>query len=258
MRYKVQKQSTLELVCIILLAAVMVFTAVFFVSAYSGDKKEAVNVFRRILDSDAVCDDSRVASALIIHSVNKYAWPVNTDESKWLYETGNFKDGDIRNLYKELGYKYTDKDSDYTACNHFVDVIVYDALGIKMHTMPKSVFLGWGDLPEEFEIVHEGKIGDFKLMPGDIIRYKKNKMNGHRSQHSMIYYGNGLVAEAGIRIRYPVIESVYLRNGVAKWDSEETDLDTLQVIRYRTKPKISYIPKISDPDKAVFYITPHI
>ena len=81
MRYKVQKQSTLELVCIILLAAVMVFTAVFFVSAYSGDKKEAVNVFRRILDSDAVCDDSRVASALIIHSVNKYAWPVNTDES---------------------------------------------------------------------------------------------------------------------------------------------------------------------------------
>jgi hypothetical protein len=81
--------------------------------------------------------------------------------------------------------------------------------------------------------VHTGAIGDFELCPGDIIRYKKNKKNGARSQHALIYYGNDLLAESGINIRYPIIRSVYVDDSLKKWDTEEVDLDTLQVIRIK-------------------------
>lgn len=170
-------------------------------------------------------------AAKILASVDKYAWPEGTDAEKWDYDTGGFKDDDVRKVYAELGYDETDADSDLTPCNHFVDVAVYDALGVKMHIMPEDAYDDWEELPEEFEIVHEGPIDDFGLMPGDIVRYKKNKKAGYRSQHSLIYYGDGLIAEAGIRCRYPVIYSEYYGSDIVKWERDEVDRDTIQVIR---------------------------
>ena len=169
----------------------------------------------------------------IISSVDKYAWPDGTDSEKWSYKTGGFKDDSVRAIYAELGYDELDQDSDCTPCNHFVDVIVYDALGIKIHIMPEDAYDDWDDLPDNFKIVHEGPIDDFGLMPGDIVRYKKNKKGGYRSQHSFIYYGDGLIAEAGIRTRYPVIYSEYHGSETIKWERDEVDQDTIQVIRIR-------------------------
>ena len=63
--------------------------------------------------------------------------------------------------------------------------------------------------------------------------YKKNKKGGYRSQHSFIYYGNGLIAEAGIRTRYPVIYSEYYGSDIIKWERDEVDQDTIQVIRVK-------------------------
>lgn len=169
----------------------------------------------------------------IVLSVEKYAWPDGTDKEKWDYDTGGFKDDAIRELYAEFGYDETDADSDLTPCNHFVDVAVYDALGIKMEVMPIDPYEDWADLPDNFKIVHEGSIDDFPLMPGDIVRYKKNKKGGWRSQHAFIYYGNGLIAEAGIRTRYPVIYSEYHGSETIKWERDEVDQDTIQVIRVK-------------------------
>ena len=171
--------------------------------------------------------------AKILSSVEAYAWPNGTDKDKWDYDTGGFKNDEVRKLYAELGYDKLDADSDMTPCNHFVDVVVYDALGIKMHVMPEDAYEDWGELPSEFEIVHEGPIDDFGLLPGDIIRYKKNKASGYRSQHSLIYYGDGLIAEAGIQTRYPVIYSEYYGSDIIKWEREEVDKDTIQVIRVK-------------------------
>ena len=169
----------------------------------------------------------------ILASVDKYAWPEGTDKEKWDYDTGGFKNDEVRKIYAKLGYDETDIDCDYTPCNHFVDVAVYDALGIKMHIMPEDAHDNWEELPPEFEIVHEGPIDDFGLLPGDIVRYKKNKKAGYRSQHSFIYYGNGLIAEAGIRTRYPVIYSEYYGSDIIKWERDEVDRDTIQVIRVK-------------------------
>jgi len=169
----------------------------------------------------------------IIDSVDKYAWPDGTDSEKWDYDTGGFKNDDVRGLYEELGYGETDQDSDYTPCNHFVDVVVYDALNTKIHIMPEDPYDDWEPLPKNFKIVHEGPINDFGLMPGDIVRYKKNKKGGWRSQHSFIYYGDGLIAEAGVRTRYPVIYSEYHGSDIIKWERDEVDQDTIQVIRVK-------------------------
>ena len=174
-------------------------------------------------------------SGKIIKSIDKYAWPEGTEKEKWLYETGYFMNDDIIKLFYEVGYGNSDKDSNYTSCNHFVDVIVYDALGEHISIMPEDPYADWGPLPKNFKIVHEGSIGDFKLQPGDIIRYRKNKKEGYRSQHALIYYGNGLIAESGIRTRYPIIYSAYYGNNIIKWEREEVDRDTIQVIRIKAK-----------------------
>ncbi len=170
----------------------------------------------------------------ILASVDKLAWPFGTEKEKWLYGYGDFKYEGSRDIYKELGYEKTDADCDYTACNHFVDVVVYDALGVKIHIMPNDARENWEELPEEFEIVHEGSLDGFELQPGDIVRYKKNKADGRRSQHSFIYYGGDKLAESGIRIRYPVIRSIWLDSGKLKWKTQEVDTPTIQVIRIRS------------------------
>lgn len=169
----------------------------------------------------------------ILLSVDKYAWPNGTEEEKWDYDTGNFKDDSVREIYATLGYDETDIDSDLTPCNHFVDAMVYDALGVKISIMPFDPYEDWEELPSNFKIVHEGPINDFSLMPGDIVRYKKNKKGGIRSQHSFIYYGDGLIAEAGIRTRYPVIYSEYYGGETIKWERDEVDKQTIQVIRIK-------------------------
>lgn len=172
-------------------------------------------------------------AAKIVASVDKYAWPNGTDREKWDYDTGGFKDDSVRDIYAVLGYDDTDYDSDYTPCNHFVDVAVYAAIGEKISIMPEDPYEDWGELPSSFKIVHEGPIEDFELKPGDIVRYKKNKKGGWRSQHAFIYYGDGLIAEAGIRTRYPVVYSEYYGSDIVKWERDEVDQDTIQVIRVK-------------------------
>ena len=169
----------------------------------------------------------------ILESAREIAWPEGTDEELWDYETGDFKDPKTREMFNEIGYS-GDEQYDYTVCGHFVDLVVYRALAVRTCLLPEDVDADYAELPKELEIVHEGKIRDFPLQPGDIIRYKKIKAsNGHHSEHALVYCGGDdkLVAESGICIRYPVIRSALLEDGTLKWDSDEVLVDTLQVIR---------------------------
>ena len=86
-------------------------------------------------------------------------------------------------------------------------------------------------VPEGFTITTEActlyydsgkKIPDGLLQAGDIIRYKKT--NGH--QHTLMYYGNGKIAEAGRENQFPAIEK-----DTKKYNASNVKLSTRQVIR---------------------------
>ena len=78
-------------------------------------------------------------------------------------------------------------------------------------------------MPSSMKIVHKGKsIPAGLLQPGDIIRYKKTS----GSQHTMIYISNGRVAEAGRKIRFPVIQK-----DTKKYNASNVKKSTIQVLR---------------------------
>ena len=78
-------------------------------------------------------------------------------------------------------------------------------------------------VPAAFKLVHKGaKIPNGLLQPGDIIRYKKT--NGH--QHTLMYYGDGKIAEAGRKTWFPAI-----KKDTKKYNNSNVKLSTLQVLR---------------------------
>ena len=82
--------------------------------------------------------------------------------------------------------------------------------------------LNW-TYPKTFSVVHKGgKIPDGLLMPGDVIRYRKRP----KGTHTMIYYGDEKIAEAGRKIRFGVIQ-----NDTKKYNGNNINLSTLEVLR---------------------------
>lgn len=165
----------------------------------------------------------------IIESVDKIAHSIDTDEEKWKYHTGDLKNNSVDDIYNSLGYT---SGVDKSKCYTFVDVVIYDALNEIVHTMPDDPTQEFEQFPDCFEVVHRGSINNFKLEPGDIIRYKKIKKSGRKSQHSLIYYKDKYIAESGIKIRYPIIYR-YDKNGKIKWENKEVVQDTIEVIRVK-------------------------
>ena len=99
---------------------------------------------------------------------------------------------------------------------------IYVAFGVKAKVLPSSAKKAFPTV-DKMKIVHKGeKVPSDFLRAGDIIRYKKT--NG--AQHTLMYLGNGLIAEGGRNIRFFVI-----RKDEKKYNKSNVKYSTLQVLR---------------------------
>ena len=156
----------------------------------------------------------------IVAKAKAFCWPLGTDSKKWAYKTGS----PLQTYVKALK-KYMNKNSRVTQsdCGYFVSTCVR-ASGVA----PKFKALAgtkepFPAVPSSMKVIHSGKkIPDGLLKAGDIIIYKKT--NG--GQHTMIYYSNGVIAEAGREKRFPV-----LRKDKKKYNADNVRHSTIQVLR---------------------------
>lgn len=151
---------------------------------------------------------SASTNASKIASVAKsLCWAYGTAEKKWKYSTGAPTDA-----YK----KKTPNVSKVTRsdCGYFVKVVTRNT--------PTGGFNPLNDkMPSSFKLVHSGKaIPSGLLQAGDIIAYKKTE-----GQHTLIYMGGGLIAEAGRKVRFPVIRKS------TKYNGSDVKKNTIKVYR---------------------------
>ena len=155
----------------------------------------------------------------IVAKAKEYAYPYGTAEKKWAYKTGSCLKAYAAALKKFMGYTSKISKSD---CGYFVTTCVRASGVSKDFLCLKGNKDAFPAVPSTMKIVFKGaKIPSGVLQAGDIIRYKKNS----GSQHAMIYMGNGLIAEAGREIRFPVIRKS------TKYNDDSVKHSTLQVIR---------------------------
>lgn len=149
------------------------------------------------------------------------AWPYGTAEKKWAYKTGA-----PLAVYKTALKKYmgaTSKAS-LSDCGFFVTTCVRASGVSKDFLCLRGAKDAFPPVPSTMHIVFKGKkIPAGVLKAGDVIRYKKDS----GSQHALIYLGNGLIAEAGREIRFPVIRKS------TKFNDAAVKHSTLQVLRAR-------------------------
>lgn len=156
----------------------------------------------------------------ITSKAKEFCWPLGTAKKKWAYDTGSPLKAYVTACKKFM--KKTAKVSQ-SDCGYFVSTCVraagvdsdFVALGGTKDSFPK--------VPSQFNVAFSGKkIPDGTLLPGDIIRYKKT--NG--GQHTLMYYSNGVIAEAGRESRFPV-----LRKDTKKYNADSVKHSTIQVLR---------------------------
>lgn len=162
-------------------------------------------------------------SQKIIKKIDEYAYSYGTAEKQWDYSTGAPKAE-----YKKALKKYMNKTSKISLsdCGYFDDTIIREVCDVDdFLILPSNPSKDFPKLTAG-KIVHNGgKIQENELKAGDAIAYKKKKKT---SQHAMFYYGDGKIAEAGRKIRFPVI-----RKDTQKYNASNVDLDTLRIIRFQ-------------------------
>lgn len=162
--------------------------------------------------------------ALIVNKCKEYAWAKGSNEKFWKYKYDSAKP---TAAYKKAAKTYMNKTSRVTLsdCGYFASTCVR-AAGISKTFNA----LSWSSsIPKTMKVVHKGKKVDPKdLKPGDIIRYKKTtkRSNGKYEQHVLIYLGNGLICEAGRKVRFAII-----RTDTQKYNADNVQHKTIQVIR---------------------------
>ena len=110
-------------------------------------------------------------------------------------------------------------------CGYLVDTIEKEVcLGDDFLILPSSPSKDFPKLTTGRIVHNGGKIADGELQAGDAVAYKKKK---ETSQHAMFYYGNGKIAEAGRKTRFPVI-----REDTKKYNASNVDIDTIRIIRF--------------------------
>ena len=156
----------------------------------------------------------------------EYAWPSGTSSKKWSYKKGTARATYKAALKKYMGHSSRVSQSD---CGYFVSTCVRGAGVSKSFLALKGNKDPFPAVPSTMKIVHKGKkIPSGLLKPGDIIRYKKKS----GSQHTLMYLGGGKIAEAGRKIRFPIIHSdVINKKGTKKYNASNIKFSTLQVIR---------------------------
>jgi YD repeat-containing protein len=156
----------------------------------------------------------------IVAKAKDYAWAYGTAQSKWAYKTGSAKSSYKSALKKYLKHTTKIAQSD---CGYFVTTCVR-ASGVSSSFLAlKGAKEAFPSVPSTMKIVWKGaKIPSGTLKAGDIVRYKKTS----GSQHTLMYIGDGKIAEAGRKIRYPRIAK-----DTKKYNASGVKFSTIQVIR---------------------------
>lgn len=125
----------------------------------------------------------------IVTKAEQLCWAYKTPKEKWQYSTGNATKA-YRKVTKGAS-RVTRSD-----CGYFVKKLLKKSLGINYNP------LDWkAKVPKDLERVWHGKaIPKGFLEAGDIVAYKTTS-----GQHTLVYMGKGLIAEAGRKHRFPVI-----------------------------------------------------
>lgn len=145
----------------------------------------------------------------IVETAKALSWPYGTAEKKWAYKTGTPTPAFVE---ETPGVKKITRSD----CGYFVKVV------LKLAGLGSYNPLNDKTIPSTFKLVYSGKaIPDGLLQPGDVIWYKKTS-----GQHTLIYYGDGKIAEAGREIRFPVI-----RKDTKKYNADNVKKSTIRVIR---------------------------
>ena len=201
-----------------------------------NDPKSQIGAYKILANAKSVCEEYPGYSVYdekgkvlytkhdypqkMVDLAKKYCWPYGTDEKKWSYSTGKPLAAYVSALKKFMNKTEKESKSD---CGYLMDTIVrasgcsssFLALKGNADPFPKA--------PDTMRIVHQGKdVPNNFLRPGDIIRYKKT--NG--SQHTLMYIGDDKIAEAGRKVRFPVIQK-----DTKKYNANNVKSKTLQVIR---------------------------
>lgn len=156
----------------------------------------------------------------ILAKAKEYAWAYGTESSKYSYSKGSPKAAYKNALKKFMGKTAKVSQSD---CGYFVSTCVRGSGVDKNFLALKGKKEAFPSVPSTFKVVHKGKkIPSGVLQPGDIIRYKKT--NG--GQHTLMYYGDGKIAEAGRSKWFPAI-----KKDTKKYNKSNVKFSTLQVLR---------------------------
>ena len=159
------------------------------------------------------------AAQKIIAKATAYCWKKGTAKKKYAYSTGSAKSAYKKALKKYMGKKAKVSRSD---CGYFINTCVRAAGLGKFKALPKNSSKKYPKVPSKFKIVHKGsKVPKGLLQPGDIIRYRK--VGG--GQHTVMYYGNGYIAEANRKNYFPHISKS------KKYNGKKVKKPTIQVIR---------------------------
>ncbi|MDO4833856.1 MAG: peptidoglycan-binding protein [Bacillota bacterium] len=147
-------------------------------------------------------------------TARKLAWALYTPEKTYKFKGGNPTSA-CKKAMNERGYSSRTALSD---CGYFQNSIIYATLGIKTKVLGSVK----GSFPSVsgFRITHKGKIPNGLLKDGDIVRYKKKS-----GQHTLMYIGGGVIAEAGRKTRFGrSIKS-------AKYNADNVKHSTIEVLR---------------------------
>lgn len=159
----------------------------------------------------------------LVVKADEYCYPYGTASSKYAYKTGSAKPAYKTALKKFMGKTAKVSQSD---CGYFVSTCVR-ASGVSSTflALPASAKKAYPAVPSTMKIVHKGKaIPSGLLQAGDIIRYRKTS----GGQHTMIYYGDGKIAEAQREHGFPAI-----KKDTQKYNASNVKKSTIQVIRIK-------------------------
>ena len=165
---------------------------------------------------------AKTSAQKIVDKAKEYAWTYGTAEKKWAYKTGSAKTAYKNALKTYMGHTSKIAQSD---CGYFVSTCVRASGVAKDFLALKGNKDKVPSVPSTMKIVFKGnKIPSCTLQAGDIIRYKKTS----GSQHTLMYIGDGKIAEAGREIRFPII-----RKDTSKYNASDVKHSTIEVIRAR-------------------------
>lgn len=154
----------------------------------------------------------------MLKKAKELAWAYGTATKKYDYKTGNPK-AVCKTAMKKYGW--ADDRAEMSDCGNALSTIVRESGVDKSFKALHGIKTPFPTSEKAFNIVHKGEIKNFKLKPGDLVRYKKT--NG--KQHALMIFDDGKVCEASHHNFFLVI-----RKDTKRYNSQAKK-STIQVLR---------------------------